>query len=226
MLAETIIATFLLICLTCFFSINLHNILRLHKHNNDTSEPQAEIERPSGLAVDTAAFGTLIYFVEALLYLLVAFSHFPFPFTSFPLNYQYSFALYVQALGVILTATGYFLFLWSVIARGKYAVSWEMRKTHKLVTWGPYKCVRHPSYLGYFLMFLGMAAFWPNVLALVPLVAIPGYLEVSSREERLLELHFGNEYLEYKKKTGRFIPRLRHHSHIGEETSEERNTRP
>jgi protein-S-isoprenylcysteine O-methyltransferase Ste14 len=74
-------------------------------------------------------------------------------------------------------------------------------------------------------MFLGMTALWPNVLALVPLVAIPGYLEVSFREERLLELHFGNEYIEYKERTGRFIPRLRYHSHIGEETSEERNTR-
>jgi protein-S-isoprenylcysteine O-methyltransferase Ste14 len=225
MLLETIIAGFLLVCLACFFSINLHNILRLHRHDNDP-EPQAEIERPSGPAIYAAAFGTLFYFAEALLYPLVVFTIFPFSFTSFPLSYQYSFALYVQALGAILTTTGYFLFLWSVITRGKYAVSWGMRKTHKLVTWGPYKCVRHPSYLGYFLMFLGMAALWPNVLTLIPLAAILGYVKVTSQEEKLLELHFGNEYLRYKKRTGRFIPRLRQHSHIREDTSEERNTRP
>jgi protein-S-isoprenylcysteine O-methyltransferase Ste14 len=101
-----------------------------------------------------------------------------------------------------------------------------MLKNHKLVTWGPYKHSRHPSYLGYSLMFLGITALWSNILAVIPLAAIPGYVKVTSREEKLLELHFGNEYLEYKKKTGRFIPRLKQPMHAQEEHGGKRNMPP
>jgi protein-S-isoprenylcysteine O-methyltransferase Ste14 len=83
-----------------------------------------------------------------------------------------------------------------------------MQKTHKLVTWGPYRFVRHPSYLAYFLLFTGLLVMWPNLLTFVPLVAIPGYIRATDKEERLLEAHFGNEYKEYQRRTGRFFPRL------------------
>jgi protein-S-isoprenylcysteine O-methyltransferase Ste14 len=208
MLMETIIGTFLLICLALFFSINLHNILRLHKPGNDTAEPQAEAERPSGFTVGIAAFGTFFYFAETLTYPLLAFTNIPSSPTTFPLSYQLQFTPYLQAIGIVATALGYFLFIWSVITRGKYATSWTMRKNHKLITTGPYKHARHPSYLGYFLMFLGLAALWPNLLTLIPLAAIPGYIKVTNQEEKLLQQHFGNEYVDYQKKTGRFIPKL------------------
>jgi protein-S-isoprenylcysteine O-methyltransferase Ste14 len=81
-----------------------------------------------------------------------------------------------------------------------------MQNTHKLVTWGPYRFVRHPSYLAYFLLFAGLLAVWPNFLTIVPLVAIPSYVKATDREEKLLEAHFGNEYKEYQRKTGRFFP--------------------
>jgi protein-S-isoprenylcysteine O-methyltransferase Ste14 len=117
--------------------------------------------------------------------------------------------VYIQILGLLLTFFGYFLFVWSVVSRGRYAVSWGMSENHKLVTWGPYRYVRHPSYLGYFLMFLGFFLYWTNMFTLIPLVAIPGYYWVTFDEERLLTQRFGDEYAEYQKKTGRFIPKLR-----------------
>ena len=73
-----------------------------------------------------------------------------------------------------------------MIVRGKHAVSWVMPKNQKLVTWGPYHYVRHPSYLGYFFMFFGFFFLWPNLFTLFPLVAISGYFRVTFEEERLL----------------------------------------
>jgi protein-S-isoprenylcysteine O-methyltransferase Ste14 len=114
----------------------------------------------------------------------------------------------VQVLGLALMGGGFFLFIWSVLARGRYSVSWDMPEDHKLVTWGPYRHVRHPSYGGYFMMFVGFCMTWLNALSLVPLVAVPGYVRLVDVEEELLVSRFGEEYRNYMDRTGRFTPRI------------------
>jgi len=208
MLIETLIAIFLLTCLVCFFSVNLHNILIVHKRRGD-ARVYAEVERPSGFIASLAAVGTIVYFLEALTYPFLLFTNVISILYDFPFYFQFSFVFYVQILGLVFTFVGYFLFMWSVVVRGRYAVSWMMPENQRLVTWGPYRYVRHPSYLGYFLMFFGLFFLWSNLFTLFPLFAIPGYYRVTFEEERLLVQRFGDEYLKYTKRTGRFIPRFR-----------------
>jgi len=207
MITEIVVAIFLLVCLVCFFSVNLHNILIVHKRRGYMKV--AETERPSGFIVIIAGIGTLVYFLEVLMYLFFAFSGFVSVLYDFPFHFKFPLMHYMQIMGLALTLVGYFLFIWSVTVRGEYAVSWKMPENQRLVTWGPYRYVRHPSYLGYFLMFFGLFFLWPNFFTLFPLFAIPGYFHVTSQEEKLLLQRFGDEYLEYQKKTGRFIPRLK-----------------
>jgi len=208
MQVETLTATTMLICLTCFFIVNLHNILRVHKQRG-SARVYAETEHPSGTAVTVAGICTLIYFIEVFSYLLLAFANPSLLQNSLTFSYQCSYMVILQTLGIVLTLMGYFLFLWSVIARGRYATSWSMPENHRLVTWGPYKHVRNPSYSSYFLMFIGLFTVWPSLFTLVPLAAVPGYSRVALKEEELLTKRFGNEYLEYMRKTGRFLPKLR-----------------
>ena len=206
MLADFFVALVLLVCFVCFASVNLHNILVTHKRK-DRGKSVAEVERPVGFVVGVAALGTLVYFVEAFLFQLLVFSGNGFVLWSLPL--QFPSSVYLQLIGVVLTLTGYFLFIWSVRARGRYSVSWAMPEDQKLVTRGPYRYVRNPSYLGYFLMFLGLFLVWSNVFTVFPFLAIPGYYRVAVDEERFLERRFGEAYAEYRKKTGRFIPKIR-----------------
>ena len=208
MLSETLVSVVFLTCLGFFFSINLYNILKTRKHNDDKMSLSAEVERPSGFFTALAAFGTLAYFIEVFSHLLLAFINLPFMLMIFYQGIPKNLAETFQIFGLIITVIGYSLFIWSVIARGQYATSWEMSENHKLVTWGPYQYIRHPSYVAYFLMFAGLFAVWPNMLTFIPLIAIPGYVKVTNQEERLLEQYFSDEYREYKKKTGRFIPKL------------------
>lgn len=208
MLTDTSIAFFLLVCFVCFFSVNLYNILIVHKRRKP-AKVYAEVERPSGIIVDIAAIGTLVYFLEILMYLFLAFTNSISTINDTSLYFRFPLLPYMQILGLVFTLAGYFLFLWSVVIRGRYAVSWMMPENQRLVMWGPYRYVRHPSYLGYFLMFFGLFFLWPNLFTLFPMAAIPGYYRVSLEEERLLVQRFGDEYLEYQKRTGRFIPRLR-----------------
>jgi len=207
MLTETVLAVFLLVWLGFFSSVNLYNILKAGKLRSGV-KAYALVKRPSGFVVSLAAVGTVVYFLEALLYPFLVFSGLVSVLYDFPFYFPSPCMFYMQILGLILTSAGYSLFIWSVVARGRYAVSWEMPENHRLVTWGPYRYVRHPSYLGYFLMFFGLFFSWPNLFTLFPLLAIPGYYRVTFEEERLLVQHFGDEYVEYQKRTGRLIPKL------------------
>jgi len=207
MQAETVMAILLLIGLLCFVSVNLHNILIVHKRRED-KKTRAETEQPQGFLVAIAGIGTLIYFVGILAYLFLVFAGLISSFYALPIYFQFMSSLYLQILGLILNLAGYFIFIWSVISRGKYATSWSMPENQKLVTWGPYKHVRHPSYFGYFLMFLGLFFLWPSWLSLFSLFAVLGYYRVTFEEERFLIQRFGEEYLEYQKRTRRFIPML------------------
>jgi len=208
MATETIIAVFLLACVGFFFSVNMSNILRVRKLMRQV-KTHAEVKRPSDFVVGIAALGTFAYFSEVFFYLFLVFTGLNSVLWDFPFRFQFPYIFYTQLLGLVLTFTGYIVFIWSVVARGRYAVSWEMPENHKLVTWGPYRYVRHPSYLGYFLMFFGLFFIWPNLPTLLPLLAIPGYFRITLDEEKLLVQRFGDEYVQYQKKTGRFIPRFR-----------------
>jgi len=205
---DFIAAICLLTCLACFATVNLHNIFKVHKRESG-SQPYAEVEHPLNFIIALAGLGTFVYGFEALLHIFLALTNNLSMLTIISFQAPHPILLSMQVVGLAFTFLGYFLFIWSVIARGKYSVSWKMSKEHKLVTWGPYRYVRHPSYSGYFFMFFGLFFMWTNLLTLVPLIAIPGYYQVTVREEELLTARFGEEYKEYQRKTGRYIPKLR-----------------
>jgi protein-S-isoprenylcysteine O-methyltransferase Ste14 len=208
MLIETVAACLVLIFLVLFSSINLHNILVIHKPGGATRS-HAEIDRPSGVIVGLAALGTVVYFCEATLYSIITLINSVTSMSLFTFILPNTLILWMQIIGLILTSSGFFLSSWSVIARGKYATSWKMGDNHKLVTRGPYRYIRHPSYLAYFAMFIGLFAIWPGWLTLIPLTAIPGYVRVTAQEEKLLETRFGQQYSEYRSRTGPFAPKLK-----------------
>jgi len=80
----------------------------------------------------------------------------------------------------------------------------------KMVKSGPYQWIRHPIYTAYLLNYLGGGLLAGNIiLTFVPtiLFMILVALRVNTEEQAMIE-QFGNEYNEYMKHTGRFLPRL------------------
>jgi len=206
MLPENITAGFLAVCLASFFLVNLYNIVKFHRGRR-SAKPPAAIESPRSLTMPLAALGTLLFFLESILFSLLALTGFASFHQIAPLQLRFQHDTYVQIIGIVLSGAGYFLFIWSVVARGRYAVSWGMPENQRLVTWGPNRYVRHPSYIGYFLMFSGLFLVWLNLVAILPLIAIPGYIQVTATEEQLLLNRFGEEYKRYQRKTGKFFPK-------------------
>ena len=81
-----------------------------------------------------------------------------------------------------------------------------------LETGGIYQYMRHPQYLGLFIVITGFMVQWPTILTLLmwPILLIT-YYKLAQKEETGLADRFGTAYLEYKAKVPMFFPRLRHH---------------
>jgi len=98
--------------------------------------------------------------------------------------------------------------LFSSIGTGITPVS-ATRKEHKLVTNGIYKYIRHPLYTfgsSMFVAFGMMADSW-FIAALGILTFILMAIRTPKEEANLIA-KFGDEYREYMKRTGRFLPKI------------------
>lgn len=113
--------------------------------------------------------------------------------------------------GAVAAALALPLFVWVFrTLGGNVTATSATRADHELVTTGPYRWVRHPLYSA-------AAAFWTGICLLAAnwlLVALlsVGLLGVALRtpleEQRLVEA-FGDDYVAYRDRTGRYLPRLR-----------------
>jgi len=200
--AEIVVA----VCLLVFVVINLDNLLRYYTVRSATAA-RPQVERQIATPLLIAGVGTIAFFLESFLYVLLG--YLGSKQLSLIISLDFSMQIWIlESLGLCVMVLGYAIFIWSVVVRGRYATSWQMPADHKLVDWGPYRYVRHPSYLAYFLMFSGFPLVWHNFLALIPLTAIPGYVLIAFREEEMLVVKFGERYVQYKRRVGRFMPKM------------------
>ena len=119
--------------------------------------------------------------------------------------------IFVRWSGVVLSAIGIGLLIWIHHTLGKqYSPKLAIQKEHKLISSGPYNRVRHPMYTVFILFSIAVALIASNLLLLIfaILIAVPFHW-ISKKEERLLIDQFGEEYLNYMKRTGRFLPPIR-----------------
>lgn len=117
-------------------------------------------------------------------------------------------------LGAVIALAGLYISIWSIVYMKRVgkgnpfdAIGHEVApRTKHLMTDGPYKLSRNPMLSGTYLYYIGhLLAVW-NWWALLVFAVIAAVMMLQVRsEEKRLEADFGEEYLKYKQKTGRFI---------------------
>lgn len=111
--------------------------------------------------------------------------------------------------GLVLMLLGIGFRLLAIKQLGRFfTVDVTIRQNHKLLQTGFYKYLRHPSYTGSLLTFLGFGISLNKWLGLV-IVFLPTLITMLYRiriEEKVLTEQFGKSYLEYSFKTKRLIP--------------------
>lgn len=185
--------------LTLFTSIGISSYFRF-KADRDSGE---KISRK----VDGAVFMTIIRIFGLLLWLS------PLVYLINPAWMAWSkigLPAWVRWLGVLLgvfcTFGVYWLF--SSIGNGITPTS-ATRKEHRLVTSGPYRWIRHPLYTFAASMFIAFGMIADN--GFIALVGILAFIVMASRtpkEEANLIEKFGDEYRDYMKRTGRYLPKF------------------
>ncbi len=113
--------------------------------------------------------------------------------------------------GVGLGLVGIFLLLWVHHTLGKnFSVPGVMKEKQSLVIAGPYRWARHPMYTALFLVtivYFLISANW--LIGLLWIAWIVGTVASMVRdEEAALIEKFGDKYLAYMRRTGRFLPRV------------------
>lgn len=137
--------------------------------------------------------------------LSVVFSEVEWAYTA---NNQNS-SLYFTLIGLAMLITGIGIRVWAIYTLGNnFTATVTLTENHQFISSGPYRMVRHPSYLGAFLAIVGCPVFlngsWSILLAFIFMTI--AYVIRITVEEKMLSSHFGISYERYKKDTKMFIP--------------------
>jgi protein-S-isoprenylcysteine O-methyltransferase len=113
-------------------------------------------------------------------------------------------------IGLVVMWAGLGLRTWSILhMRGQFSAMVVLKPNHRLVTTGPYRYLRHPSYSGALLAALGFGValgHWTSIVVLVATWAI-GLAYRIRVEEAAMRDAFGAEYEAYSARTPRLVPK-------------------
>jgi protein-S-isoprenylcysteine O-methyltransferase Ste14 len=114
--------------------------------------------------------------------------------------------------GLLVSVAALGLLLWTHRALDRhFSPSVRVDPAQVLVTHGPYRWVRHPMYVTYAALFVGLGLLSADPALGASGLAVMAVLMVARvpREERLLADRFGAAYTAWAARTGRFLPRWR-----------------
>jgi len=116
---------------------------------------------------------------------------------------------WVFYLGISLIFLGVLVRQYAIAILGRFfSLTVQIAEDHKVVEKGPYRLVRHPSYTGVLITFIGLALAVQSLGALLVLLVVFG-ISFGYRmhvEEKTLLSELGQDYNSYMKRTRRLIP--------------------
>ena len=118
---------------------------------------------------------------------------------------------YSIGIGILLMTSGLGIRVWAIRVLGKFfSATVKVRGDHEVIQDGPYKTVRHPSYLGAYFTFIGspiLLGAWISLPLVMIIMGIAYYFRITT-EERTLTEYFGEKYERYKKYSWSMLPGL------------------
>jgi len=116
----------------------------------------------------------------------------------------------LKEIGIVFLAVGSALFLYVIFYLRSGFFGETMPTLDHMVTEGPYRFCRHPLYLSFIIMVLGIDIMMGSILGitLTFLLSAPSAIYRARVEEKLLRKKFGKEWERYSKKVGFLFPRI------------------
>ena len=117
--------------------------------------------------------------------------------------------LWLFWIGSVLSFLGAVVYAVAIKTLGdSWRVGIEQSTVVPFVNQGVYRFSRHPAYLGFFLMYLGIFLVYPTwwILLLV-ITSMFALINLASVEERYLRTHYPNQYEQYQQSVGFSLPK-------------------
>lgn len=113
-------------------------------------------------------------------------------------------------VGFSVLYVGFALFLWAAYHLKGAVGGFIAPRLDNLIVAGPFRFVRHPTYLGMTISMVGASMVTRSIVGLVlsALLFLPVEIYRARLEERALEDTFGDTWREYVSRTGFFLPRF------------------
>jgi protein-S-isoprenylcysteine O-methyltransferase Ste14 len=111
--------------------------------------------------------------------------------------------------GLALMWAGFALRAWAVRSLGQFfRVEVTVAEGQRVVDSGPYAHLRHPSYTGLLVFYLGLGIALDSYLSIAAAVLLPlaAVVHRIGHEERMLRHEFGEQYAAYSARTDRLVP--------------------
>lgn len=120
-----------------------------------------------------------------------------------------TFSVSILFIGGLFVILGLIMRWYSIWYLGKaFTVQVKIIDNHELMSDGIYKYIRHPSYTGLLMYYLGLGLVMENwmslsILIIAPLIAVLYRIQL---EEKVLMQHFKTAYQAYQMRSWRLIP--------------------
>ena len=117
----------------------------------------------------------------------------------------------LSAAGLAVMWAGLGVRIWAIVVLGtSFRTTVEVDTGQKVVSSGPYRWVRHPSYTGILLLMAGLSLVYGNWAALAILLVLPAGVLIHRIfvEETVLAQVIGRPYADYAARTKRLVPGL------------------
>ena len=181
--------------------------IRVYYRSRPTVRERPEQERregidmiggPAGVALSVSILG---YWSSIALYVISP------PWMSWSIL---ALPAWIRWAGVLVGIVCLPFLIWIHRTMGRYYVDrLELRDDHELITGGPFSRIRNPMYLVFLTFAVAMGLVTSYLLNLLfSLITIASMNWLVSQEEEMMLERFGDEYREYTRRTGRFLPRL------------------
>ncbi len=123
-----------------------------------------------------------------------------------PPKFNWSAATFI---GGVLIIGGIGFRYWAIRTLGRFfTTTVKVSKNQSIIQHGPYRIVRHPSYLGAYLAFVGTAIFleaWYSLPLTIMAMGLAYSYRIKTEEQALVD-YFGEQYKKYQRYSWRMVP--------------------
>jgi protein-S-isoprenylcysteine O-methyltransferase Ste14 len=197
----TVIDIFAIISLMVFYGLFIGRTIVLHKKGVKVWVIGTSTKKPFEKILETILFPVLVLWA---VFVILTALHINLPIIT--ANYLINI-IWLRYIGIILCFVGLIIFLLALLSFGKsWRIGIDESNSNELITTGMFKYSRNPIFLFMDLYFMGIMLVYPNIIfIIIAICTIIGIHLQILREENFLLKKFGDNYMEYKKQTRRYV---------------------